>query len=177
MENGTPAALSVKQRIGKETREFAVIAVYLYVCFAALAYLKAAILHAYGIPFTPFGLAAVKALICAKFVLIGRMFGLGERFKTRALIWPTLYQSFAFLVLLLVLNALEEIIVGLVHHRTIADSMAELGGGTFYQLLATSFIVFLILIPFFAFRVLGEVVGERNLVRVFFIPRGAAAKG
>jgi hypothetical protein len=177
MESSTPVALSVRERIGKETREFAVIAAYLYICFAALVYLKAAILHAYGIPFEPFGLAAVKALICAKFVLVGRMFGLGDRFKTRPLIWPTLYQSFAFLVLLLVLDALEEIIVGLVHHRTLADSLAELGGGTLYQLIAMSFIVFLMLIPFFAFRVLGEVVGERNLVRVFFVPRRVAAKG
>jgi hypothetical protein len=28
--------------------------------------------------------------------------------------------------------------------------------------------VLLILIPFFAFRTLGEIVGENNLVRVFF---------
>jgi hypothetical protein len=31
--------------------------------------------------------------------------------------------------------------------------------------------VLLILIPFFAFRSLGELVGERNLVRLFFLQR------
>jgi hypothetical protein len=46
-----------------------------------------------------------------------------------------------------------------------------MGGGTPSQMLATVLVMFLILIPFCAFRVLGEAVGERNLVRVFFQPR------
>ena len=171
MQARGPAKASFGDRIGHELREFAVIAAYLYICFTALAYLKAAILQAHGIPFAPFGLAAVKALICAKFVLVGRMLHVGERFQMRPLIWPTLYKSLAFLVLLLVLNALEEVTVGVLHHRAIADSLAEIGGGTLDQLIATSVVGLLILIPFFAFRALGEVVGERNLVRLFFEPR------
>jgi hypothetical protein len=74
-------------------------------------------------------------------------------------------------LLLLVLNALEEVIVGVMHHRKVVDSLAEFGGGTLAQLTASSIVVLLILIPFFAFRALGEVVGERNLVRVFFLQR------
>jgi hypothetical protein len=52
-------------------KEFLIVAAYFYVCFTALAYLKAAILEAQGIVFAPFGFAAVKALICAKFLSIG----------------------------------------------------------------------------------------------------------
>jgi hypothetical protein len=167
MSSGVPVAKSVGQRVTDELKEFLIIAAYLYVCFTALAYLKAAILQAHGIAFAPFGFAAVKALICAKFMSVGYVLHVGERYKTQALIWPTLYKSFAFLVLLIVLNVLEEIVVGLLHHRTVANSIAEFGGGTLDQVIATSFIMLLILIPFFAFRTLGEVVGERNLVRVF----------
>jgi len=168
MQARGPAKASFGDRIGNELREFAVIAAYLYICFTALAYLKAAILQAHGIPFAPFGFAAVKALICAKFVSVGQMLHVGERFQMRPLIWPTLYKSFTFLVLLLVLNAIEEVTVGALHHRAIADSLAEIGGGTLNQLIATSIVGLLILIPFFAFRALGEVVGERNVVRLFF---------
>jgi len=57
--------------------------------------------------------------------------------------------------------------VGAIHHRTVSDSLAEIGGGTLDQLIATSVVGLLILIPYFAFRALGEVVGERNLVRLF----------
>ena len=159
---------AVVQRLTDEFKEFVVVAIYLYVFFAALIYLKAAILQAHGIDFAPFGLAAAKALICAKFVLVGQALRLGEQHKNRPLIWPILYKSAVFLVFLLALDALEEIIVGLIHHRPIAESIAEIGGGTLPQLLATSFVGLLMLVPFFAFKALGEVVGEDNLLRLFF---------
>jgi hypothetical protein len=171
MTSSIPAKASIRERATTELMEFVVIALYLYICFSALAYLKAAILQAQGIPFAPFAFAAVKALICAKFVLVGRALHLGERFKALPLIWPTLHRSLVFLLLLLILNALEEVVVGLLHHRNVTDSLVELGGGTLDQLIATSVVVLLILIPFFAFRSLGEIVGERNLVRVFFLQR------
>jgi hypothetical protein len=103
------------------------------------------------------------------------MLHIGERFKTLPLIWSTLYKSFTFLVLLLILNAIEEVVVGLIHHRSVVDSISKIGGGTLDQLIATSFIVALVLAPFFAFRSLGEVVGERNLVRIFFTDRHDAS--
>jgi hypothetical protein len=175
MQNARAAEAPIRQRITNEFREFVVVAIYLGICFTALAYLKAAILQAHGIAFAPFGFAAAKAMICAKFVLVGRMFHLGERFKSLPLIWPTLHKSFVFLVLLLVLNALEEITVGIMHHRTVADSITGIGGGTLDQLIATSIVALLVLIPFFAFRALGEVLGEHNLARVFFYQRHTVA--
>jgi hypothetical protein len=167
MTNGGFTKAALKERAKTELKEFIIIAVYLYVYFAALIYFKASILRAHGVDFAPVGIAAVKALICAKFVLLGRIFHVGERFKELPLIWPTLHQSFAFMVLLLVLNALEELVVGLIHHRALADIVANIDGGTFDQIVATSFLGMLILVPFFAFRSLGELLGERNLVRVF----------
>lgn len=171
MDSGSRTKPSIGARLTTELKEFAVIAAYLCICFTALSYLKAAILRAHGVDFAPFGFALIKALICAKFVLVGRAVHLGERFKTKPLIWPTLYKSLVFLALLLMLNFLEEVIVELIHHRAVVNSVAEIGGGTLDQLIATSIVVLLILIPFFAFRSLGEVVGDDNLVRVFFEPR------
>ncbi len=171
MKNGIRSDTPIASKAVDELREFFVIAAYLYICFTALAYLKAAILQAHGIVFAPFGFAAVKALICAKFMSIGHALQVGERYKHSALIWPTIYKSLSFLALLVVLNGLEEVIVGTIDHRSVAASLAELGGGTVHQVIATSIIMLLILIPFFAFRFLGEVVGERNLVRIFLEPR------
>src|SRR5580704_11138266 len=94
-----PAKASIRERATTELIEFVVIALYLTICFSALAYLKAAILQAQGIAFAPFAFAAVKALICAKFVLLGRAFHLGERFNALPLVWPTLYRSLVFLLL------------------------------------------------------------------------------
>ena len=172
MKRNISSKASLGERAIHEAKELVIIASYLFVCFAAVAYFKASILKAHGVAFAPFGFAIAKALICAKFVSMGHIFHLGERrFNSLPLIWPTLYKSFCFLALLVVLNALEEVVVGLFHRRTISDSMADFGGGTLDQLIAASFIGFLILVPFFAFRALGEVVGERNLVQVFFSHR------
>lgn len=168
MNAGESTNVPITKKITDELIEFAVIAAYLFVCFTAILYFKATILKDQGIPFAPFGFAAVKALIFAKFASVGHALHFGERFKNLPLIWPTLYRALIFLFLLLILNALEEVIVGLIHGRRVADSLTGIGGGSLDQLFATSIVGFLILVPFFAFRVLGEAVGQRNLIRVFF---------
>jgi hypothetical protein len=171
MDDATANKTSIRQRAQRELKAFLIVAGYFYVCFTALAYLKAAILQAYGIEFAPFGFAAVKALICAKFMSIGYVFHLGDRYKKEALIWPILHRSLAFLVLLIVLNVLEVVIVGYFHDRPLAASIAEIGGGTLHQLIATAIIMLLILVPFFAFRSLVDVIGGHVLFRLFFEPR------
>ena len=157
---------ALRARLTAELKEFVVVAIYLLICFGALAYLKAAILRAHGISFAPFVFAAAKALICAKFILIGQAFNLGRRSIGRPLLLTIFYRSIAFLALLIALNSFEEVIVGAIHHRSIADSIAELGGGTLDQAIATAVVMFLVLVPYFAFRSLGEIIGERNLVRL-----------
>jgi hypothetical protein len=107
--------------------------------------------------------------VSAKFLLIGRMFGLGDGLtKKRPLIISTIYRSFTFLVLLIFMTAIEEIIMGHLRRESVADSLADLAGGTLWQVIATSFIMLLILIPWFAFRAVGEVIGDETLVRLFF---------
>ncbi len=157
-----------RDRMGDHLREFCIVGGYLCVCFTALAYLKAVILQTYGIDYAPFGFAVLKALICAKFMVIGHALGLGERFATRPLIWRTMYKSLTFLVLLMFLNALEEILKGLWHGRTVVAAAVETAGGRLHQIVAMSAVMFLILLPFFAFRALGEAIGERRLIRLFF---------
>jgi hypothetical protein len=71
------------------------------------------------------------------------------------LIVPTLYKSFAFVVLVSNLMAIEEITVGFFHGRKVMDSTAELGNGRLNQMIATDIILLLIFIPYFAFRSLG----------------------
>ena len=68
--NDAAEKASIGKRAAHELKEFLIIAAYFYVCFTALAYLKAAILEAQDIAFALFGFAVVKALICAKFLSI-----------------------------------------------------------------------------------------------------------
>src|SRR3954471_5670519 len=82
----------MKQKLEHELKEFAVISLYFYICFAAILFYKATVLQAEGIGYAPFGLAVVKALILGKFVLLGHAAHVGERFAQKPLIYPALYS-------------------------------------------------------------------------------------
>jgi hypothetical protein len=162
---------TLPQRAVHEFTEFAILTAYLYVTLGAVIAMKTAVLHTAGIEFAPWGIAIVKALLLAKFMLIGRALKIGERNSTSPLIWPTLYKALAFLVLLIVLTVIEEAVVGLFHGHSIATSLGDLFGRRLEETLVSFLIVLLVLIPYFAFRVLGEVLGEGRLARMFFVAR------
>jgi hypothetical protein len=168
----TTAKATPRQRAVHELKELAIVAVYLYITLGAVIVMKTAVLHDQGISFVPWGIAAVKSLLLAKFILLGRAMKLGERYTTRPLIWPTLHKAFAFLVLLVVLVIIEEVVVGLFHHESVAATLGELTGAKLYETLAGILILLLVLIPYFAFHVVDEALGEGTLARMFFVDRG-----
>ncbi|HEX3350541.1 MAG TPA: hypothetical protein VHS58_20825 [Acetobacteraceae bacterium] len=173
MATATTAKATLPERALHELKELAVLTLYLYICLGAVIMMKAAVLHSVGVDFAPWGIAIVKALVLAKFMAIGFAVKFGEGQRARPLIWPTLQMAAAFLGLLIVLTILEEIVVGLFHGRSAAASLGDLFGPRLYETLAGYLIMLLILIPFFAFRVLSEEIGEGRLERMFFVERKA----
>jgi hypothetical protein len=165
------AKAPLHQRALHEFQELVFISLYLYIVIGAVILMKAAVLHGAGVSFTPWGIAIVKALVLAKFMLIGRAMNIGERYTTQPLIWPTLHKSFAFLVLLVVLTIIEEVVVGLFHQQSVAASLGELTGAKLYETLAGYIIMLLVLIPYIAWGVLDEALGEGRLSRMFFVDR------
>lgn len=169
MASETTTEATLRQRAMHELKEFVVLAAYLYVTIGAVILYKTAVLHGHGISFVPWGIAAVKALLLAKFMLIGRAMKIGERYADRPLIWPILHKAFAFLVLLVVLDIIEEVVVGLFHHQSAAASLGELTGARLDEFFASILIMLLVLIPYFAIRVLSEALGEGKLARMLFV--------
>jgi len=167
----TTAKATLQQRAMHELKEFAILFVYLYITLGAVVLLKTAVLHTEGIDSVLWGVAAVKAAVLAKFMMIGYMMKIGERNTIRPLIWPTLHKAFGFLVLLIIMTIVEEAVVGLFHHRSFTTSLGDLGGPRLEETLAGFLIMLLVLVPFFAFRVLNEALGEGRLARMFFVER------
>jgi hypothetical protein len=168
--NARPKA-TLQHRAAHEFKELLIVTAYLYVTLGAVIVMKAAVLHTQGIESAVWGVAIVKAVVLAKFMLIGHAVKLGERDTTRPLIWPTLYRTFLFLLLLIAMTIVEEAVVGLFHGQSIAISLGDLFGRRLLETLAGYLIMLLVLIPYFAFRVLGEVLGEGRLTRMFFVAR------
>jgi hypothetical protein len=161
----------LREKAVGQFKELVALSAYLYVSLAAVQLFKSATLQQVGIDYSIWGIAVVKALLLAKFMLFGRDLDLGRRFRDRPLIWPTLYHAFVFLIFLLILTTVEELLVGLLHHRALADSLAHVVGSTFFQGFAVCLVGYLVLVPYSAFMCLGEVLGERETIRLFFVSR------
>lgn len=158
--------MAIGSRLKDEMKRYAAIAAYLYVCFIAVLLYKAAILRDVGVEFAPFGFAAVKALVLAKIMLVGEAMHVGARMRLGSLLHVVLFRSTLFLVLIAAFSALEKIIHGLVHHESLGADFVDFAGGTLPEILATSLLIFLVLLPYFAYRQVDEALGKGTLVRI-----------
>jgi hypothetical protein len=157
-----------------EAKEFFWIFIYLWLCFGLFELYKSLILAEQHIHYTAYGLAAVKALVLGKVILVAKVLHLAERHKDRPLIYPTLYKSSVFFVVLVLFSMLEEVVRGFFEHKTIAESLSEIGRGNLPAILASGLLMFVVLVPFFAFQEISRVLGESKLYRLFFV-KGAEA--
>jgi len=161
-------------RAERELVHYIVIATYLYVCFGALIFYKHSILQSEGIAFAAYGLALGKALILAKFILVAHALKIGDRNKTSRLAFGIIWKSLLFAALLIGLSVIEEIAVGLFHGRQPQEVLGEIAGGTLPQVLATSLLILLIMLPYFAFREISASLGEGKLMQLLFERRPPA---
>jgi hypothetical protein len=173
MSEHTSSNRSLREKAVEEFKEFVALSIYL----GAVLLFKSAVLQGVGITFTIWGIAAIKAMVLAKFMLIGRMLQVGQRYHDKPLVWPTLHYALMSLIVLLVLTTIEEVIVGFIHSRALGDSLNHVVGPIFFQGIAVCFIMFLILVPYSAFTCLGDVLGKRELFRLFFVDRTVNLSG
>ncbi len=167
-----PSKAALAEKAETEAKELFFLTLYLFIVFGALVFLKSAIMEADGVHWGTWGFAAIKAVLIAKFIMIGRALHLGEGMRTKPLIWQTLHKAIVFTIFVAVLSVIEDAVIGMgVHGKSFSQSIADLGGGTIKQMIATSFIVFLVFVPLFAFGALSEVTEENALARAFFVKR------
>jgi len=133
------------------------------------------LLAEYKIIYLHYGFALFKALVLAKVIMIGDILGLGRRLQDKPLIFTTLYKTFLFTILVGIFNALEYLVEGALHGEglDLAKGITELWANA-DEVLARSLVVIFTFIPFFAFRELGRVLGERKIRDLFFRRRTTA---
>jgi hypothetical protein len=163
----------LKEKAYRELKEFLVIALYLYLIFGLLMLYKSAILAEQHISFAYHGLAAINALALAKVMLLAKGLHVGEHYDDRPLIYPTLFKSALFTLVLVCFKILEDAAIGLYHGKTFRGSIADLAGGTWQGILTLSLLLFVVLIPFVGFGELQRRIGKDKLAQVFFHERQA----
>ena len=158
----------LKQRVFDEVVKFLAIAFYLWVVFGVFALHEWVVSAKDHIDYHFYGFAFMNALILGKVMLVAEDLHFADWFKDRPLVYPILYKAVAFSILFLVFDVVEEVLVGVFKGKTIAQSIPSIGGGTLSGVFFVGIILAVALSPFFAFREIGRVVGERELHSLMF---------
>ena len=162
---------TIKRKAYHELKEYFLVVLYLWLVFGLFLVYKSVILNEEHISYLARGVALINALVLGKFIFIARAFHLGDRAEDAPLIYPTLLKSALFAIVLAGCKILEDAAVGFYHHMYVSDSIADIGGGTLKAILTFTLLLFVILIPFFAFGELQRVFGEGKLAQLLFRPR------
>ena len=166
----------LKQRVVDEVIKFLTIAFYLWVVFGVFALHESVVSAKDHIDYHFYGFALVNALILGKVMLIAEDFHFADWFKDKPLIYPIFCKAIAFSILFLVVDVVEEVVVGIFKGKTIGESIPSIGGGSLSGVFFVGIILSVALIPFFAFREVGRAIGERELHSLLFTD-GAKAAG
>jgi hypothetical protein len=158
---------NIKEKFIEQTKKFIVMAVYLWILFFLFSLHESIVLAKHNINFSFFGLPLINALILGKVMLVAEDLHLGERFKERGLIYPIIYKSILFAIVFICFHVLEESVKAIFKGGSISESVSSVGGGDLPGILSLAAIMTLALSPFFAFRELGRVIGERKLRSLF----------
>jgi hypothetical protein len=161
----------LKAKAINELKEYFLASFYLWVFLAMFVQQKSLILAEHHIDYVGHGVALINALVLGKFLLIAKAFHPGRRAEDAPLIYPTLLKAAILAIVIAILKVLEDIIVGHFRGKSVAESIADLGGGSGKAMLVMTVILFVVLIPLTAFGELERVVGEEKLYALFLRPR------
>src|ERR1700730_15166289 len=159
--------LRLKMGAIDETRKLFGIFIYLWVLLSLFSLHKALVLNDESLIYHQ-GYALINALALAKVVLVAEFFHIGDKFKNRPLIYPIMFKSAVFAVILLCFHMIEETLLGVFRGKTLSQSIPNIGGGTLQGILMVGIIMFVVLMPFFAFRELDRTIGTEQLRSLLF---------
>jgi hypothetical protein len=172
MNTPTPPAKEVKEslrhRIKDEFVQAALLTLYFATWFCVIAFFSFALLREESIPITPFGLAIIKAGLCAKFMIIGKaMFPLRVD-ASLGLIKSIFWHSIVYLGVVIALSLAESGIDGLLHHKSFLESVSSFGHGDPVYIAALSMMYWLMIWPYLIVLGLNQSLGDKAVRTILF---------
>jgi hypothetical protein len=177
MDSATANQVGMKQRVLHEIKQFLAISIYLTVFFGVFKWYKRLILAEYQIDFLTYGYVILQSLALAKIILTGEALRLGRKYQERPLIVTTVIRTVMFSALAWAFDVLEHLLLGWVRGKELTEVLQEFLDKGWPHILAMTLVVFVAFLPFFAFRELERVWGERELHNLFFQRRESAKLG
>jgi len=168
MAEHSERAKHVKEVVVHETWELIGISAFLAAFFVSLTMYRMLISREYHIAYYEYGFAIVESLVLGKVILLGEALHLGERFDEASLIVSTLWKTLVFGVLVVAFSFLEHVVGAWVHGKGLGSVFQEFSGDHLYEILARAQLTLVALVPLFAFREVGRVMGPGKLYKLFF---------
>jgi hypothetical protein len=171
-----PTPNKLKDKIVHEMYAYLFDFLYLSAFFVAFAWYRRLVLAPHGVPMlADYGMPLIEAAVLAKVIMVLNLFRLGRRWEGKPLIVPTLYKTLIFGVWIMVFAILEHTVRGLLRGEGLMGGLVQLMSTGREELLARCLVNICTLIPFFAVKEMGRVLGRGRLQALFF--KGVAASG
>jgi len=162
-----------KEKITRELIEYWVDVIYLTLVFGAFAQYRRFLLATYDISYEEYGVSLIKAMIFAKIIVIGGVFRVSRALEHKPLIFPTLYKAVVFSLFSGAFTVIEQAVKNLWNGRELTGGLEDFFGKDMNEMLAGLLVLFVAFVPFFAFKELTRVLGEKNNIgALFFRSRG-----
>ncbi|MGA7578116.1 MAG: hypothetical protein ACLQUW_10365 [Desulfobaccales bacterium] len=157
----------LEKKIKYEMKEFVMVFLYLAILIGSFNAYKWLLMAEYHVGYFVYGYTLFEALVLAKVIIVGESLGIGERFSNQPLIFSTLYKTLLFILFALAFGILEHLITGFLHGKDVVEVFQGVIRGR-YEILSRILIMFVALIPFFAFGEAERALKEVNLFELFF---------
>lgn len=158
-----------KQKLKHEVNEYLINVVYLTLFFGAFAIARRLTLEQYNIYLDDTFVGLIKALIIAKVIMLGAFLKISHKFEDRALIFPIVYKTFLFVLLVIIFDGLEAIVRSLFEFHNLNTALNELIYHHFDKMRMGGLVMISVaFLPFFALKELSRVLGPVVFKRLFF---------
>lgn len=155
-------------KIKHEVYRGLILTLYFTIFFIALDYFHYATLKvAKDVTNDILILGVVKAGLCAKFLMISQQIFPIKLNSNYPLIIHIFRRSLLYVIMVIILMALEEIVMARIHHENILNSITGLKPGSGIMFSSLAFLYWVMVVPYAMFSALNTYWGDNKLVKLF----------
>lgn len=165
---------SIKDRALRELRAFVILFLYLWVLLGLFVLNEVVVAREHAIAFAPFGFAMLNALVLAKVMLLLESLEISRWVANRRGITVIVFEAAVCTLLFLIFHVLEHLLIDALRGTGVAPGDLSVGGGGLLGALIVSVMMFVCLLPFFAFKTVARAIGMDRMRQILFARPGEA---
>ncbi|MFG1479252.1 hypothetical protein V5F53_11405 [Xanthobacter sp. V4C-4] len=159
---------TLRARLIGEFRLFFTLFIYLWVLLGVFVLHEDIVLREHGGGVVFQGFALLNALVLGKVMLIAEHLDLARGLRKKPAIYSILLEALLCTVLFIVFHVIERLVVSLIRGPQGGEDSLSTGGGGYLGVVLIAVVLFVSLLPFFAFKNLTRLIGWPRMRRYLF---------